>query len=138
MKKQPNPIDRHVGGRVRMRRMMIGISQEKLGNELKLTFQQVQKYEKGANRIGASRLAHIASILNVPISFFYEGAPGVQATSKGAAPVNDPCATLVTTRDGLALAAAFNAIADSKERAAIVAIAQALATPVVTRTKAAA
>ena len=66
-KKAPNPIDRHVGSRVRMRRMMLGMSQEKLGNALGLTFQQVQKYEKGTNRIGASRLQQIAHILQVPV-----------------------------------------------------------------------
>jgi transcriptional regulator with XRE-family HTH domain len=74
-KKVPNPIDRHVGSRVRMRRMMLGMSQEKLGDALGLTFQQVQKYEKGANRIGASRLQQISQILQVPVSFFFEGAP---------------------------------------------------------------
>src|SRR5436853_7934573 len=74
-KKAPNPIDKHVGSRVRMRRMMLSMSQEKLGDALSLTFQQVQKYEKGANRIGASRLQQIARILQVPVSFFFEGAP---------------------------------------------------------------
>src|SRR5919199_818756 len=74
-KKAPNPIDKHVGSRVRMRRMLIGMSQEKLGEALGLTFQQVQKYEKGTNRIGASRLHRIANVLGVAIDFFYEGAP---------------------------------------------------------------
>src|ERR1700676_3792628 len=74
-KKAPNPIDKHVGSRVRMRRMMLGMSQEKLGDALGLTFQQVQKYEKGSNRIGASRLQQISLILQVPISFSFEGAP---------------------------------------------------------------
>ena len=78
-KKAPNPIDKHVGSRVRMRRMMLGMSQEKLGNGLGLTFQQVQKYEKGTNRIGASRLQQISQILQVPVSFFFEGAPTVAA-----------------------------------------------------------
>ena len=75
LKKVPNPIDRHVGSRVRMRRMLASVSQEKLGEALGLTFQQVQKYEKGANRISASRLQNIAKILGVPVSFFFEGAP---------------------------------------------------------------
>src|ERR1041384_4005290 len=74
-KKAPNPTDKHVGSRVRMRRMMLNMSQEKLGDSLGLTFQQVQKYEKGTNRIGASRLQQIAHILQVPVSFFFEGAP---------------------------------------------------------------
>jgi len=73
--KAPNPVDKHVGSRVRMRRKMLAITQEKLGNALGLTFQQVQKYEKGANRIGASRLEHISRILQVPVAFFFEGAP---------------------------------------------------------------
>src|ERR1700734_1642049 len=74
-KKAPNPTDKHVGARVRMRRMMLGMSQEKLGEALGLTFQQVQKYEKGTNRIGASRLQQISRTLNVPPSFFFDGAP---------------------------------------------------------------
>ena len=75
-KKQANPIDAQVGNRVRIRRMLIGMSQEKLGGLLGLTFQQVQKYEKGVNRIGAGRLYEIARILGVPIEFFYEGVAG--------------------------------------------------------------
>jgi transcriptional regulator with XRE-family HTH domain len=88
VKKAPNPVDKHVGGRVRMRRMMLDMSQEKLGDALGLTFQQVQKYEKGANRVSASRLQHISDILRVPVPFFFEGAPHVpgQIKSKGAAP----------------------------------------------------
>src|SRR3979409_2192053 len=82
-KKAPNPIDKHVGSRVRMRRMMVGMSQTKLGDALGLTFQQVQKYEKGTNRMGASRLQHIAHILQVPVSFFFEGAPSLSAPPKG-------------------------------------------------------
>lgn len=74
-KKIPNPIDKHVGARVRMRRILIGMSQEKLGDALNLTFQQVQKYEKGTNRIGASRLQQIGAILGVPVEFFFDGAP---------------------------------------------------------------
>ena len=79
LKKVPNPIDRHVGSRVRMRRMLAGVSQEKLGEALGLTFQQVQKYEKGANRISASRLQQIAKMLEVPVSFFFDGAPSGDA-----------------------------------------------------------
>jgi transcriptional regulator with XRE-family HTH domain len=74
-KKAPNPTDQHVGSRVRMRRMMLAMSQVKLGDALGLTFQQVQKYEKGTNRIGASRLQQISYILQVPVTFFFEGAP---------------------------------------------------------------
>src|SRR5690606_20390957 len=75
-KKKPNPIDVHVGSRIRLRRNMLGLSQEKLGENLGITFQQIQKYEKGTNRVGASRLQAISAILNVPVSFFFEDAPG--------------------------------------------------------------
>ena len=69
---RPNPIDVHVGSRVRLRRTLLGMSQEKLGESLGLTFQQVQKYERGANRIGASRLYDLSRVLDVPVSYFYE------------------------------------------------------------------
>ena len=78
-KKSPNQIDKHIGSRVRVRRIMLGMSQEKLADALGLTFQQVQKYEKGVNRIGASRLLHIAGILDVSIDFFFEGLPRMRA-----------------------------------------------------------
>ena len=76
MAKTPSPIDRHVDSRLRMRRMMLGMSQEKLGDAFGLTFQQVQKYEKGVNRMGASRLQQAAQILDISVPFFFEGAPG--------------------------------------------------------------
>src|SRR6476620_566186 len=82
-KKTPNPTDKHVGSRVRMRRMMLSMSQEKLGDALGLTFQQVQKYEKGTNRIGASRLQQISIILQVPFSFFFEGVPTADNAQPG-------------------------------------------------------
>src|SRR5262245_35868745 len=77
MQKRPSPIDQYVGARVRMQRQLLEMSQTKLGDALGLTFQQIQKYEKGANRIGASRLQQIAHILQVPVSFFFEGAPNI-------------------------------------------------------------
>src|SRR5271168_2400962 len=83
MIKAPNPIDKHVGARVRMRRLMIGMSQGKLGDALDVTFQQVQKYEKGANRIGASRLQQLARVLDVPPSYFFEGAPSGDPSVSG-------------------------------------------------------
>src|ERR1022692_201214 len=87
-KRLPNPTDVHVGSRVRMRRLMLEMSQEKLGDALGLTFQQVQKYEKGSNRISASRLHQMSRILQVPIPFFFEGAPTPPGTpvGTGAAP----------------------------------------------------
>lgn len=81
----PNPVDIHVGARVRLRRTLLGMSQEKLGDAIGLTFQQVQKYERGANRIGASRLFHLSRVLDVPINFFFEDMPSA-AAAKGAAP----------------------------------------------------
>jgi len=122
-KKAPNPIDKHVGSRVRMRRMMLGMSQEKLGDALGLTFQQVQKYEKGSNRIGASRLQHIAQILQVPVSFFFDGGPAAEG-SRGVSATASPdyLSDFLATRDGLALAKAFMAINDKKLRRCVVAL----------------
>ena len=109
-KKAPNPIDKHVGSRVRMRRMMLSMSQEKLGDALGLTFQQVQKYEKGTNRIGASRLQQIAHFLQVPVSFFFEGAPALSSGGlDGGAQAPSPAyvSDFLATADGLALTKAF-------------------------------
>src|SRR6266567_5359493 len=72
---KPNPTDSHVGARVRLRRTLLGMSQEKLGNAIGLTFQQVQKYERGANRIGASRLFDLSRVLDVPVAFFFDDMP---------------------------------------------------------------
>ena len=80
--KAPNPVDKYVGSRVRMRRIMLGMSQEKLGEALGLTFQQVQKYEKGTNRVGASRLQQISEILQVPVSFLFDGGPSGSRASR--------------------------------------------------------
>src|ERR1700744_500326 len=116
-KKAPNPIDKHVGSRVRMRRMMLSMSQEKLGDALGLTFQQVQKYEKGANRIGASRLQQISQILQVPVSFFFDGAPsapGMQTDGMAEAPSPAYVSDFLATSDGLALTKAFMKIKDAK------------------------
>ncbi len=122
-KKAPNPTDKHVGARVRMRRMMLGMSQEKLGDALGLTFQQVQKYEKGANRIGASRLQQISHILQVPVSFFFEGAPnvpGFASRESGDAPSPAYVSDFLATSDGLALTKAFMGIKNPKLRRRIV------------------
>lgn len=110
-KKSPNPTDKYVGSRVRMRRLMLEMSQEKLGEKLGLTFQQVQKYEKGTNRIGASRLQHISQILKVPVSFFFDGALGKQADDGSSkAPVADYVSDFLSSSDGLALTKAFTNI----------------------------
>ena len=79
----PNPVDVHVGGRVRLRRTLLGLSQEKLGEAVGLTFQQIQKYERGANRIGASRLFEFSRILEVPVSFFFDDMPEGQTVVDG-------------------------------------------------------
>jgi transcriptional regulator with XRE-family HTH domain len=128
-KKAPNPIDKHVGSRVRMRRMMIGMSQEKLGEKLGITFQQIQKYEKGTNRVGASRLQQIATVLAVPPAFFFEGAPipmsgagGGFSESSSPAYVSD----FLATSDGLALTKAFMRIKDPKVRRRIVDLVEAM------------
>jgi transcriptional regulator with XRE-family HTH domain len=130
-KKAPNPIDKHVGSRVRMRRMMLGMSQEKLGNNLGLTFQQVQKYEKGTNRIGASRLQQISQILQVPVSFFFEGAPTntntVRVDGMTEAPSPAYVSDFLATSDGLALTKAFMRISDSKLRRRIVDLVEQIA-----------
>lgn len=119
VKKTPNPIDKHVGSRVRMRRMMLNMSQEKLGDALKLTFQQVQKYEKGTNRIGASRLQQISQILQVPVSFFFEGSPEANGEF-GEATSPSYVSDFLATSDGLALTKAFMRIDDPKLRRRIV------------------
>lgn len=129
VKKSPNPTDKHVGSRVRMRRMMLGMSQEKLGDSLGLTFQQVQKYEKGTNRIGASRLQQISNILQVPVSFFFEGAPnaGPDNSSFGEAPSPAYVSDFLATSDGLALTRSFMRIKDSKLRRRIVDLVEQIA-----------
>ena len=117
--KETNLVDRHVGSRVRMRRLMLGLSQTQLGDALGLTFQQVQKYEKGTNRISASKLQHICQILQVPVAFFFEGAPGgVGGTTESPSYVNE----FLATSDGVALTKAFTRIENTKLRRLIVGI----------------
>jgi transcriptional regulator with XRE-family HTH domain len=118
-KKIPNPIDKYVGSRVRMRRMMLSMSQEKLADAIGLTFQQVQKYEKGTNRMGSSRLQQIANVLQVPVTFFFEGAPG-QPKLDGKAPSPAYVSDFLATSDGLALTRAFMRLPNAKLRRSIV------------------
>jgi transcriptional regulator with XRE-family HTH domain len=128
MTKIPNPTDKYVGSRVRMRRMMLGLSQEKLADGLGLTFQQIQKYEKGANRISASRLQAISQILDAPVHFFFEGGP--QSAKGGQALGDSPSPAYVTdfltTADGLALVKAYVRIKDASLRRSIVRMVQAI------------
>ena len=131
--KSPNPIDRHVGSRVRMRRMLIGMSQEKLGQTLGVTFQQVQKYEKGTNRIGASRLQHIADVLGVSVDFLFEGAPrlegpaGEEAAGFAEAPPSEYVADFLSTAEGVQLMKHFVRIANPRVRRRVVDLVAALA-----------
>lgn len=128
IKKLPNPIDKHVGSRVRMRRMMLSMSQEKLGDGLDLTFQQVQKYEKGTNRIGASRLQQISNILQVPVSFFFEGAPRLPGQASGGDAASPAFVTdFLATSDGLNLTAAFMKIPSAKLRHKVVDLVEQMA-----------
>lgn len=125
--KEPSPVDRHVGSRVRMRRVLLGLSQEKLGEALHVTFQQVQKYEKGVNRIGAGRLQQIANVLGVSVAYFYEGLQepehnyGFEDSGK-----NQYMTDMMSTGEGLRLARAFMNIKDSKARRHLVELAEAI------------
>jgi transcriptional regulator with XRE-family HTH domain len=129
-KKKPNPIDSHVGGRIRLRRNMLAMSQEKLGESLGITFQQIQKYEKGTNRVGASRLQAIASILAVPVSYFFEDAPGADDAASGGFREEDSAAASVmdfcSSSEGLQLNRAFIRITDPKVRRRIVDLVKSL------------
>lgn len=127
-KKTPNPIDVHVGSRIRLRRTMLGMSQEKLGESLGITFQQVQKYEKGTNRVGASRLQNIARILNVPAAFFFEDAPGENVEAGGLAESSTSyVVNFLSSSEGLQLNRAFVKISDPKVRRRIIDLVRALA-----------
>ncbi len=129
-KKKPNPIDVHVGSRIRLRRTMLSMSQEKLGEALGITFQQIQKYEKGTNRVGASRLQNISAVLNVPVAFFFEDAPGEQASDQGGmseANSSNYVVDFLSSSEGLQLNRAFIKIEDPKVRRKIIDLTKALA-----------
>lgn len=129
-RKSPNPIDVHVGSRVRLRRMLVGMSQEKLGENLGLTFQQIQKYEKGANRIGASRLYQISQILGVPVQFFYDDmADEIKSKKKGFAEADHTPFVMdfVSSSEGLQLNRAFSSIEEPKVRKKLLDLVKALA-----------
>ena len=129
--KKPNPVDTHVGSRVRLRRMLLGISQERLGESMGLTFQQVQKYEKGVNRIGASRLFQISKILDVPVQFFFEEAPNLGDGGRVRGMAEPESETFIleflNSREGLELNRAFVKIGEAKVRKSIVELVRALA-----------
>jgi transcriptional regulator with XRE-family HTH domain len=124
--KRPNPTDIYVGSRVRMRRKMLGLSQEKLGEKLGITFQQIQKYEKGTNRVGASRLQAMSAALDVPIAFFFpDSTPGAEGTGmqeEGTAFLSD----FMSTSEGLELSRAFVRIRSQKVRRRVLELVRAL------------
>ncbi len=129
MTKSPNPVDMYVGNRVRMRRLMLDLSQTRLANALGVTFQQVQKYEKGMNRISAGRLHHISHILQVPVPFFFEGLPNPTKRSKKTADAPSPTyvSDFLATSDGLSLIKAFMDIKRSSLRRSIVHLVEEMA-----------
>jgi transcriptional regulator with XRE-family HTH domain len=126
-KKQANPIDVQVGNRVRILRMLIGMSQERLGDLLGLTFQQVQKYEKGVNRIGAGRLFEVSRILNVPVDFFYEGLPTGPLPANETDAAAPPVMEFVSSGEGLQLSLAFMKVKDAKVRKRVLDLVKTLA-----------
>lgn len=119
MIKTINPVDRHIGARIRMRRMQLGISQEKLAEPLNLTFQQVQKYEKGMNRVGGSRMAQIAQILQVDVGFFFQDTPDASGEAASRSRIDSVMDEFMATKDGLMIAQAFVRIPNPEVRAAI-------------------
>jgi transcriptional regulator with XRE-family HTH domain len=128
--RSPDPVDKHVGSRVRMRRLMLGLSQSKLADQLELTFQQVQKYEKGGNRIGAGRLYQLSHVLDVPVSFFFEGAPrptGLPSRRSRDAPSPHYLTDFLATANGQALVKAFMRIKGTAVRRNIVRFLEAIA-----------
>lgn len=127
-KRQPNPVDIHVGSRLRMRRMLVGMSQEKLGESLGLTFQQVQKYEKGTNRIGASRLYKISQILSVPVGFFFDNLPSDEELEGFSENSSDSFAyDFMNSAEGFQLGQAFSMIKDVRLRRRVIELVRAMA-----------
>ena len=127
MKKAPNHVDRHVGSRVRLRRMLLGLSQEKLGDALGLTFQQVQKYEKGVNRIGASRLQQIAQFLKVDVAYLFEGLSGEKPQPGFAEEGTAFVMEFLSSSEGLQLNRGFARIKDPRVKRRLIALINALA-----------
>jgi transcriptional regulator with XRE-family HTH domain len=124
----PHPIDVHVGSRVKLRRMILGLSQEALGKSLGLTFQQIQKYEKGVNRIGASRIFELSRLLAVPVQFFYDGMEGVSGAARGFAEADaSGVMDLVNSPEGVELCRYFSVIRDSKVRKRVLDLVKSIA-----------
>lgn len=131
MSASPDPIDVHVGSRVRLRRTLMGLSQEAVGEGLGLTFQQVQKYERGANRIGSSRLYRLSKILEVPVTFFFEGLPstaGVETPGLSDAPAAGFSGEALSKRETLELVRAYYRITSPKLRKKVFELVKAMGT----------
>lgn len=133
--RQAHPVDVHVGGRVRLRRVFLGYSQEKLANALGLTFQQIQKYERGANRISASKLYELSRILNVPVTYFFEGveadsdssgAGGQETGAQGATNIHSSDPDFTNQRETLQLISSYYRIPDAKVRAEVLSLLKTL------------
>ena len=129
--RKPNPVDVHVGSRVRYRRMIIGMSQEKMGERMNLTFQKIQKYEKGTNRIGTSRLFQLSKILEVPVGYFFEDAFANAAPAQAMHGLHEPAQEgylldFLNSREGLDLNKAFARIQDPKVRRRVIDLVRAL------------
>jgi transcriptional regulator with XRE-family HTH domain len=120
MSRNPNATDGHVGRRIRMRRLLLHMSQEKLAGKLGVTFQQVQKYEKGTNRVSASRLQEVSQVLQVPVQFFFDGLPEVKGTGKGHEASDAFASDFLASSDGITVAKAFSKIKNRSLRRLIV------------------
>ena len=137
--RKPNPVDVHVGNRLRLRRVVLGFSQEKLGDQLGLTFQQIQKYEKGVNRIGASRLYELSKVLGVGVAFFFEdledeaGAilprPAVNGAAGGGESDERNVVAFLKSREGIELNRAFSQIEDARVRRSLIELVRNLTGP---------
>lgn len=132
--RQAHPVDVHVGGRVRLRRVFLGYSQEKLANALGLTFQQIQKYERGANRISASKLYELSRILSVPVTYFFEGVEsegdeagsGSEVGANGSGVIHSSDPDFTNQRETLQLISSYYRIPDSKVRAEVLSLLKTL------------
>lgn len=131
MSRSPDPTDKHVGSRIRMRRLMLDMSQTALADALGISFQQVQKYENGRNRVSASRLQQMSNILEVPVLFFFEGLPTASNAAKGKATAPSPgyVNEFLASSDGLSLVKAYTQIKRRKLRSAIVRLVEGLVGP---------
>lgn len=127
--RQPNPYDAHIGARLRAARTLAGVSQERLGLSVGLSFQQIQKYEKGTNRISASRLQQIADTLGVPVGFFYEGAPRQEVAIEEERPSSAGSSDLFWTSQDLQLVRAFQRVSSPQVRRRLIGLVESLVDP---------